>query len=207
MHYLTAGETMLDVGANVATYSLLATTIDDVSVVAYEPSSVAYERARVNIELNGMERRIRLLRQAVGARQGAAVLSVGLGPRNRLIGPADTGHPAGTGEEVPVTTLDDLLTAGIGPVGLIKIDVEGGELDVLDGGRRLIRRDGPALIIEVNDPAGTERYLEELGYSCWSYDADGGRLDSTTVYHHIGRNMLALRDVKRAQARLAGEPV
>ena len=194
--YLHPGDTMIDVGANVGTYSLLATTIDDVSVVAFEPSGQTYERAALNFELNRVEERTRLFRQAVGAASGVAVLSVGLGPRNMVLDPAERG------EEVPMVTLDDLLPSTPGPVSLVKVDVEGGELDVLAGGSRLIERDGPALILEVNDPSGTERQLKELAYSCYSYDVDAGVLHPTTVYDHLHRNVIAIRDIDAASARL-----
>jgi len=194
--YLQPGDTMIDVGANVGTYSLLATTIDDVSVVAFEPSGLAYERAARNVELNRVEGRTRLFRQAVGAASGVAILSVGLGPRNKVLSATEVG------EEVPMTTLDELGPSTPGPVSLVKIDVEGGELDVLEGGRQLIERDAPALILEVNDPSGTERQLKELGYSCYSFDADAGALHPTTVYDNLGLNVIALRDLDAAAARL-----
>ena len=196
LDFLHPGDTMIDVGANVGTYSLLATTIDDVSVVAFEPSGLTHDRARRNFELNRVEGRVRLMRQAVGATSGVAVISVGLGPQNKVLGPADSG------EEVPMATLDDLLPSTPGPVSLVKVDVEGGELDVLAGGQRLIERDAPALILEVNDAAGTERQLKELGYECYSYDADSGLLRPTTVYDHVGLNVIAIRDVDAATARL-----
>jgi FkbM family methyltransferase len=194
--YLKPGDTMIDVGANVGTYSLLATTIDDVFVVAFEPSGLAYERAARNVDLNRVEGRTRLFRQAVGAASGVAILSVGLGPRNKVLSATEAG------EEVPMTTLDELRPSTPGPVSLVKVDVEGGELDVLEGGRQLIERDSPALILEVNDPSGTERQLKELGYSCYSFDADSGALRPTTVYDNVGLNVIALRDLDSAAARL-----
>lgn len=198
LSYLQPGDTMIDVGANIGTYSLLATTIDDVSVVAFEPSGVTYERALLNFQLNRVEGRIRLLRQAVGATSGVAILSVGLGPRNKVVSPAETG------EEVALAALDDLLPSTPGPVSLVKVDVEGGELDVMEGGRRLIERDSPALILEVNDAEGTERILKELGYSSFSYDADHGELRPTTVHEHRNRNVIAIAiaDIDAATDRL-----
>ena len=53
--WLRPGDTFIDVGANVAPYSLLATLVDGVSAVAFEPESVARSRAAANIELNGAE--------------------------------------------------------------------------------------------------------------------------------------------------------
>lgn len=71
--------------------------------------------------------------------------------------------------EVAVETrrLDD---EGLADVGFIKIDVEGHELAVLDGGRALIRRDRPTLLVEIEE-AHTKQPIErslarvvELGY-------------------------------------------
>src|SRR5262245_19678308 len=69
--------------------------------------------------------------------------------------------------DVRCSTLDLELQA---PVGFIKIDVEGHELSVLEGGRELLRRDRPALMIEIVDRADLRHYrriadfLAELGY-------------------------------------------
>jgi FkbM family methyltransferase len=198
LDYLRPGDTMVDVGANAGTYSLLATTIDGVSVLAFEPSSVAYERAETNMRLNGVDRRVQLRREAAGATSGVGRLSIGLGPCNKVLGAAD--EPMSS-EEVAVVALDDLLDA-TGPVSLMKIDVEGGELDVLAGAQRLIRRDGPVLIVEVNDPAGVDRALTELGYSFFAYDVEARRLAATTAHEHRSRNVIAVRDLAGVTARL-----
>ena len=69
--------------------------------------------------------------------------------------------------EVPTVRLDDAYQ---GQVGFIKIDVEGHEQAVLDGGRETIRRCLPRLLIEIDErlsPGGIERarrYFTELGY-------------------------------------------
>jgi FkbM family methyltransferase len=50
----------------------------------------------------------------------------------------------GAGTRIPVTSLDDLIDS---PVSIIKIDVEGGEADVLEGARRLIAANKPKLLV------------------------------------------------------------
>jgi FkbM family methyltransferase len=51
---------------------------------------------------------------------------------------------------VPVFVGDDVLdTLGVGQVAVVKIDVEGGELDVMDGLRRTLRRHAPYVFCEV----------------------------------------------------------
>ena len=92
-----------------------------------------------------------------------------------------------------MVTLDEVFPDGAPEVSLIKVDVEGGEADVLAGARRLIGRDSPALILEVNDAVRLDELLAGLDYSCWVYDPDGSRMAPTTVHEHVGRNVLDLR--------------
>jgi len=68
----------------------------------------------------------------------------------------------------------------LGPVGFVKLDVEGHEAAVLAGAEALLRRDHPALLIEIEERhrpgavAQTLAWLGVLGYSAWM--VDGARL-------------------------------
>ena len=79
--------------------------------------------------------------------------------------------------DVPRVTLDGL---GLPPVGFIKIDVEGHELDVLAGAEAIIRRDRPALLVESEERhrpgavASVRAFLGGLGYA--GFMVDDGRL-------------------------------
>jgi FkbM family methyltransferase len=72
---------------------------------------------------------------------------------------------------VPIVALDDL---DLGSVGFIKIDVEGFEIDVLQGAMRLIKRHKPAIYIEIEQRRHQGRSIEDifemiagLGYTGW----------------------------------------
>jgi hypothetical protein len=85
----------------------------------------------------------------------------------------------GTGEIiiVPAVTLDDFIAAG-GPVPqLIKIDVEGGEYQVLSGGPSLFASRRPLLIVEVHHQQAAEQisaWLDEYRYcSQWAIPTEG----------------------------------
>lgn len=77
--------------------------------------------------------------------------------------------------EVRRSTLDQEIKE---PVGFIKIDVEGHELSVLEGGRELLRRDRPALIVEIADDSRLLHYrqvlafLSEFGYRTFWLEND-----------------------------------
>ncbi len=197
-HHLRAGDLFVDVGANVGLYSVWATETDGVDVLAFEPSTATHARALENVELNGLAGRVEVRRQAVGAERVEVKLTTGLDAVNRVVAGG-----AGAGDHIEVvdqTTLDHALD-GRAPA-LMKIDVEGAELDVLRGARHAIASHRPALLVEVNDPEGLEALLTELGYRPWRYDPATRTLLPTTVV--AGSNVIALADVDGARARLSG---
>lgn len=162
--YLRSGDVMVDVGANVGLYSLLAASVDGVRVLAFEPDGGARRTAEANAARNGLACRIEVRPQAAGAAAGTATFTVGLGPENRVLGQSPNGHRART---VEVVALDDVVP---GPVALVKVDVEGHEPEVLDGAAGLLRRERPVLILEANDAAALMERIAPLGYQWVTYD-------------------------------------
>lgn len=191
--YLRSNDLFVDVGANVGMYSLWASETDGVDVVAFEPSTITHVRTTENVELNGLGDRVQVVRKAVGAQRGVARLTTGLDAINQVID-----DDVSASELVELTTLDHELGHRVPAV--VKIDVEGRELEVIRGGRELITRHRPALVVEVNDPAGLQELLRELAYQCWSYDPVTRELLQMTPVLHS--NVIALADVDEARARL-----
>lgn len=200
LDYLRPGDGFLDIGANIGIYALLASTVSNVRVLAFEPASRAYDRARSNIALNGIEDSVSVLPYAVGSAGGSVLLTRDLDAMNRVV-PDGSTDPV---EEVGMVALDDLASPPVPErVDVIKVDVEGGELDVLSGALDLLRRYEPALILEVNDPGRLEAALGELGYTCVTYDPDRRSLEPTRPHDHVSRNVIAVRDVDAARRRVA----
>ncbi len=104
-----------------------------------------------------------------------------------------TAHPQIESIEVEVRQLDDVLQARNFSINLIKIDVEGGELDVLKGATQILSTDRPTLIFEFGKGAsefyGTmPHHMHELltqhGYQIWTigdFWSDKKSLDSATL--------------------------
>ncbi len=152
------GGTVLDVGANVGAYALLfgAWVRPAGRVYAFEPSPGAYEGLRRHVELNGLMDVVRPVRAAVADREGTAALA---GADQQ--GTSRLAHPREGGTMVETTTIDGFCAReGILPT-LIKIDVEGWELEALRGARETIARagDGLALFVEMHPTAWRERGL------------------------------------------------
>lgn len=197
---LRPGDIFIDVGANVGTYSLLAASVPDVCVWAFEPSSLAYARAVENVALNALENRVRVVRAAVGATEGTALLTTGLDTVNRV---AKTGDFPDL-EEVPLVALDAFLTDhGFSKVRIIKIDVEGGEVDVILGAANILSATKPALLVERNHPEQLFQVLEKNGYTPFRYNPDARSLSKLEWSSCSTSNVLAIHDVMAFERRLA----
>ena len=153
--------TLIDCGANYGYWSVLVSSapLGSHKAIAIEPSSQNFAKLRNNAEING--NRFELMKCAIGAARGTARLS---GTKHEAFSIA--GDPGSGGEEVPVIALDNLLDDGKVSAGgkyLIKLDVEGVEIDAIKGGTRLLQGDSVILCEEHgNDPRHTvSRYILE----------------------------------------------
>ncbi|MES2302407.1 MAG: FkbM family methyltransferase [Pseudomonadota bacterium] len=192
--------TLLDCGANYGYWSVLVSSAPYGShkAIAIEPSSQNFAKLKNNAEING--NRFEVMKCAIGASRGTARLS-GTKHEAFSIAGAATG-----GEEVPVIALDNLLDDGkVAANGkyLIKLDVEGVEIDAMKGGARLLEGDSVLLAEEHgNDPQHTvSRYiLEQTPLKLIVYDPRSGRMETVTelsildrikVSTHVGYNVFA----------------
>lgn len=200
--WLRSGETFVDVGANVGPYSLLSTLAPDVRTLAFEPFSLAQQRFRANIELNGVGHRVHLVPRAVGEGDRSGRLSADRWATNELVGDRYDGAT----EEVEIVSLDSYDAASpLGQVGLMKVDVEGHELAVLRGAARVVRRDRPALIVELNDVSALRNWAETTVYTAVRYLAGpvAGALEPRPWPTEPGGNMVLVPDLDAARHRVA----
>ena len=147
---IAPGDVALDVGANLGAYALLfAQWVGSTGhVYAFEPAPEARRGLERHVQLNGCEDRVTISADAISAARGAV--------RFRASGPHGDNHivtadapDAADRIEVRNTSIDDFCrTHHLGPA-LIKIDVEGAELDVLKGARQTIAARGDALHLYV----------------------------------------------------------
>jgi FkbM family methyltransferase len=180
--------TLIDCGANFGYWSVLISSAPYGShkVIAIEPSAQNFARLGKNVEING--NRFEAIKCAIGASKGTARLS---GTKHEAFSIA--GDAASGGEDVPVIALDDLVAEGkISASGkyLIKLDVEGVEIEAIKGGARLLQGDVILLCEEHgNDPDHTvSRYiLEQTPLKLIVYDPRSQRLETVTELSILDR--------------------
>ncbi len=190
--------TLLDCGANYGYWSVLVSSkpFGVHKAIAIEPSGQNFPKLANNARVNG--NRFELMKCAIGAVRGTARLS---GTKHEAFSIAGSQTD---GEEVPVIALDNLLDDGkVAATGkfLIKLDVEGVEIEAMKGGARLLQGDSVILCEEHgNDPKHTvSRYiLEQTPLKLIVYDPRSNRLETVTdlsildrikVSTHVGYNV------------------
>ncbi len=117
-------------------------------VLAIEPDSVNRGQLLANLHANGFED-VAVLPVAIGARAGLGqVRRSEERPSQTTVIESDIG-------DCEIVALDDLLIRFPAP-GLIKLDVEGAELDALAGASRLLHELRPVWILETHGSAGVQ---------------------------------------------------
>jgi FkbM family methyltransferase len=165
LRYLRPGDLFVDVGANIGVYSCLALG-RSARVVAFEPTPSARAVLVDNLALNGAAFDVRDVALAEVA--GTARFRSDLESSNHLFR-GDEGSQEAATITVRVSRLDDEL--GAERAALIKVDAEGFDADVLRGGREVLARDRPPLLLEVWSGARDLReVLEPLAYAFYRYD-------------------------------------
>ena len=205
LRYLCDGNrASVDIGASAGSYTVHLLN-HSTKCYAFEPlsDSSAYLRWRLTARPHP---RLRVETVALSDHTGKADLKVMTADTGRsTLELANPVERAGAIEvlTVPTRRLDDYAEI-MEPVGCIKIDVEGHEEAVLRGAAKILLRDHPSLIIEIEERhkpgsvTAVQQYLSELGYRGFFFR--GGRLrqiESFTLDKH--------QNVAEIAAKVAGE--
>jgi len=142
----------------------LASAIGDGAVIwAFEPNEENCRCARITVELNALNSRVKLTHAALGHVDGKVKVSVEDASGRSLGG---WSHVNALGKEsVTQIALDGFIPSGR-RVSILQLDVEGYEEEALRGGEKLIKRDTPILILEtVPNSDWFSKLLSDCGYA------------------------------------------
>jgi len=193
---------VLDIGANTGIYTLLAAAASPAArVCAFEPVAQARELLHANLALNpDLASRIVVECRALSRVCATLPFFETINDRGFVSTSSslELGHAMQIGEhvrrDVTTETLDGWAAAnGAGPIRLVKMDVEGHEHAVLEGGRRVIGRHRPFIVAEMlggADFAALNRILLEDGYRDFALAPDAARECATLRFHPDAWNHL-----------------
>ncbi len=195
---IAEGQMVLDVGANIGSFTVYFARKVGVSgmVHAFEPQRLVFQTLCANIALNSFAH-VYCHPCALGVEPGNILVPQVVPWGHHNFGGLALGEHD-VGDSVPVLTLDDLQ---LHACHFIKIDVEGMELAVLQGGQQLLQRCAPVLYVENDrqEKAGAlVRFLDKLGYEMYwhmplLYNPDNFFQNRHNTFGNIGsHNMLCL---------------
>ncbi len=199
LHLLRPTDLFLDIGANIGSYSVLASKVCQARSIAFEPDPETAKWLRRNVAGNDLQASAVVHETALGARNGEIAFTVGLDTTNHVAASADTRV-----RMVRVQRLDDIPNAA-NPT-LMKLDVEGFEEQVLLGASRVLA--SPSLLAvqsELCSPL-VEETLESFGFKRFFYDPFKRELTLKTPGYGVS-NTLFIRDVVQVTQRLAQAPL
>lgn len=182
---LPRGGVVLDIGANIGYYTLIAARLvgPQGRVYAFEPDPSNFQLLKKNVEANGY-RNVVLVNKAVAQKTGTLRLfrnEVNLGD-HRIYDSKD-GRPS---IAVAAVALDDFFKKIDKPVQFIKMDIQGAEASALDGMRGLIRKNRSLKLVTEfspkslktcgSDPGKFLRNLGEMGFRIQEISEKEGRV-------------------------------
>ena len=198
LHLLRSEDTFVDVGANVGSYSVLASAVVGARSITIEPVLHTFRRLERNLRVNAIEARVEAIRCVVGRAEGQIRFSVDRDTVNQVVGD----DYAGESELLPVKTMDALLSAR-GPI-LWKVDVEGFETEVLSGAEQALRDSKLLAVLLESDSPEIRATMAAAGFVKASYDPFSRGLRESVGAAEPDRfrhNNLWVRDLAQVRAR------
>jgi FkbM family methyltransferase len=213
LHALRPEDLFADIGANIGSYTVLASKVVGARTVAFEPAPDTREWLELNIAVNQIGDRVEVHQAALGATRGTTKFTTNLGSSNRVLVNGQ-GSSNGTMHEtmtVLTATLDEALK-GRCPA-FMKVDVEGFETAVMEGAAAtLASPDLKGIVMEFNgqgaaygfDEAALRKRMLDLDFNEYSY-----RPFERALVPYNGAtadNVILVRDVDWVRERLKSAP-
>ena len=203
LHFLKPADTFVDIGANIGSYTILASSQVKANSISIEPLQETFKKLIDNILINKVEQNVKAFNIGLGSEIGKIHFTQSL----------DTINHVATKEEidtieVKIDTLDNLLMNEQCP-SLIKIDVEGYENEVINGAEKILENQSlKAIIIELNGSGSRYGYDDEnihlkllqYGFKPYCYNPKGKELKALKTFGN--HNTLYLRDVNFIEERI-----
>lgn len=172
-----------DLGANVGSYTVLASKSRRARSLSVEPDPDTLRALHRNIDINDIGDRVRVVETALGAGSGTISFTVGRDTVNRVAEASDAETRL-----VPLRTLDDILDGEV--PRLIKIDVEGFEAEVFRGAAKTLADHRlEAIICETLD-AEVMKLLSAVGFHRRHYNPETKALQDTPAFASVNAIMV-----------------
>lgn len=197
LHFLRPGDLFLDVGANIGSFTILASGVASATTWAFEPDPGTASSLRRNVAINGLQDLVTVIEAAVGEHDGTIAFTTGLDTTNQVTTADDQ-----SAQIVRIVRLDSC--AGDLAPAMMKIDVEGHEDAVIRGAVRLLASSSLKIIELEGYSAEVAATLEGHGFAIHYYDALARRFSATDLGDKS--NAIWIRDMPFVMDRVKNAP-
>jgi FkbM family methyltransferase len=204
LSFLQKEDLFVDIGANQGHYSILASHFTSSKVIAVEPLPDTCKRLLSNIELNNLTNKVELLNIGLSNKKGELYFSSHKNNMNHVVNKGTNGAV-----KVDVDKLDDILE--INSTTILKIDVEGYESFVLEGGDDCLNNPNLSVIIIELNGSGNRFGIDEeeihfkllsKGFRPYEFILEEETLKELNRRNDNSFNTLYIRDVDFVQNRV-----
>jgi len=207
LHLLRPDEIFVDAGANIGSFTVLASSVVGAKSISFEPVPSTFLHLKNNVAINNIESLVSLYNCGVGSERGRLSFTSNYDTMNHVI--VDSSSEMREAIVGNIVALDEILKNE--PPTLIKIDTEGFELDVLKGGRlSLSASSAMGIIVEINGSCNRYGVQEKeihdfilgLGYMPVSYDPFSRSLSKKSAFNPHG-NTIYIKNEGKVRERLS----
>lgn len=203
LHLLRAEDLFIDIGANIGSYTVLASAHVGAETFSFEPVPSTFSHLINNISINQLMDKVKPFNIGLGSQKSMIKFTSTLDTMNHVASQDEVNTI-----NVSIEVLDDILQDTKSPI-LLKIDVEGFETEVMKGASKtLAKSDLKAIIIELNGSGARYNYDEReihktlinLDFKPFIYNPKERKL--TEVEKFGAHNTIYIRDLDFVKQRL-----
>ena len=207
LHFLRPDDLFIDIGANIGSYTVLAAGVAGAKCISIEPVPQTFELLKKNIAINNLFDKVTPLNIGIGSQKTTLSFTKNLDVVNHVI-LHKPGEQVEESISVSCKSLDLLLADQQSP-SLLKIDVEGFEQEVINGGQSVLNNVAlKAIIIELNGSGARYGYNENnihqqlLSFGFYSYEYAPFNREIKIIEAFGNLNTIYLRDISFVKKRL-----
>lgn len=203
--FIEPGSTVFDIGSNTGIYSILSAVSQPYSkIFAFEPNPINSERLSQNLALNKLNN-VELIENAIGEENKIINLNV---PENDIISDTTSvieefskstykGKLSWKKIEVEQFSIDEMYSRlNLTRLDLIKIDVEGYEIEVLKGAQKVLKSNRPKILLETfpdrEKQSWFKNFVTKFDYKAYTISNTGLKIDESDFEVKEGYNYLLI---------------
>lgn len=205
LHLLRKDDVMIDIGANIGSYTILAGAVIGAKIFSFEPIPETFRCLMDNVNINAIYKKVKCYNIGLADKNGILKFTSNLDTTNHVVFNTSSIKNIDNIIDVPVRKLDTIIS-GCKPL-LIKIDVEGFELQVLKGADEILKSKSLlAVIIETCGKNNLDKQMSKYGFKPFAYNPFNREISPFDSKKVTSNNTIYVKDIEKVNERIKSAP-